>query len=345
MPSLQFYTIVVTALLAALPARQLVRTPDPQVEVLRARRAVPPDVTAGLAEAAGFAQVAVGQYVVLDRRGHTLFALAPDWTTKRPIVQIGFEPGRLLQPFGFDVDPQGRLILGDAPDNLERVQVFSATGSRESGFTLRRRAGPRLDVDGVVLNGVSSLRASASQTVLINEPQSGALITEYDYDGRPLRSLGLLRATGHESDAPLHLALNSGIALSAPGGGYIFVFQTGEPRFRRYDAAGRLLYERAIQGPELDDWLLKQPNVWSVSGGRESGSIPLVSVAVRAAAVDQAGSVWVSLAVPFTYVFDARGEKRRTVQFRGAGVIAPRSLAFTSDRRLLVTPGCYEFAP
>jgi hypothetical protein len=84
-----------------------------------------------------------------------------------------------------------------------------------------------------------------------------------------------------------------------------------------------------------------------VSGGgaRESGSIPLVSVAVRAAAVDQAGNVWVSLAVPFTYVFDARGEKRRTVQFRGAGVIAPRSLAFTADRRLLVTPGCYEFAP
>jgi hypothetical protein len=46
---------------------------------------------------------------------------------------------------------------------------------------------------------------------------------------------------------------------------------------------------------------------------------------------------------PFTYVYDARGDKIRTVQFKGADVIRPSSLFFTKDGRVLVTPGCYEF--
>jgi hypothetical protein len=49
--------------------------------------------------------------------------------------------------------------------------------------------------------------------------------------------------------------------------------------------------------------------------------------------------------VPFTYVYDASGEKRRTVQFRGAGEIRPSRLSFAADGRLLVTPGCYIFRP
>jgi hypothetical protein len=33
------------------------------------------------------------------------------------------------------------------------------------------------------------------------------------------------------------------------------------------------------------------------------------------------------------------------VQFRGAGILAPDSLFFARDGRLLVTPGLYEFKP
>jgi hypothetical protein len=44
-------------------------------------------------------------------------------------------------------------------------------------------------------------------------------------------------------------------------------------------------------------------------------------------------------------VYDSGGEKIRTVQFRGAGIIAPSSLFFNEKGRILVTPGCYEFAP
>ena len=64
---------------------------------------------------------------------------------------------------------------------------------------------------------------------------------------------------------------------------------------------------------------------------------------VRTAAVDRDGNLWISLAVPYTYVYDSTGDKRRTLLFRAAGVIAPTSFFFTRDRRVLVTPGCYAF--
>jgi hypothetical protein len=61
--------------------------------------------------------------------------------------------------------------------------------------------------------------------------------------------------------------------------------------------------------------------------------------------VDPSGQLWVTLTLPFTYVFDAQGDKVRTVQFTAAGTIHPTSLSFTQRGRLLVTPGCYEFDP
>jgi hypothetical protein len=70
-----------------------------------------------------------------------------------------------------------------------------------------------------------------------------------------------------------------------------------------------------------------------------------VTPAIRTAAVDGRGRLWISLAQPYTYVFDPQGDKIRTVQFRGAGIVSPTSLSFTRTGRLLVTPGCYEFNP
>ena len=65
---------------------------------------------------------------------------------------------------------------------------------------------------------------------------------------------------------------------------------------------------------------------------------------MRAAAVDPDGHLWVTLTVPFTYVYDPSGDKTRVIQFRGgAGILAPTSLFFADRARLLVTPGCFEF--
>ena len=66
---------------------------------------------------------------------------------------------------------------------------------------------------------------------------------------------------------------------------------------------------------------------------------------VRAAAVDAQDRLWVALAVPYAYVYDADGDKVRTVQFRAAGALQPTSLSFAPDGRLLATPGGYVFEP
>ena len=73
--------------------------------------------------------------------------------------------------------------------------------------------------------------------------------------------------------------------------------------------------------------------------------VPLVTPIVRTAALDALGRLWVSFLPPVTYVYDADGEKVRTVQLRGAGILTPASLSFAPGGRLLVAPGCYEFGP
>jgi hypothetical protein len=94
----------------------------------------------------------------------------------------------------------------------------------------------------------------------------------------------------------------------------------------------------------VDPYLAALPTRWPTRRV-EDRELPLVQPAVRAAAVDPRGRLWVSLVEPYTYVYDTQGDKIRTIQFRAAGLIAPTSLFFTNDSRLLVTPGCYEFGP
>ena len=175
-----------------------------------------------------------------------------------------------------------------------------------------------------------------------NAPESGALVTELDLDGHPIRQTGNLRPTGHEADRDVHLAMNTGLPVIDPTGGFFFVFQTGVPLFRKYDAAGALVFERHIEGVEIDGIVQTLPSVWP---RREIGGdvLPIVFPLIRTAAVDATGQLWVALTLPFTYVYDTRGDKIQTVQFRGAGVLSPTSLFFASPDRLLVTPGCYEF--
>jgi len=156
------------------------------------------------------------------------------------------------------------------------------------------------------------------------------------------RTMGHLRRTGHEDDRELHMALNSGIPLVDPRGGFYFVFQTGEPVFRKYDAAGQLVFERHIEGREIDQTIANLPTSWP-RRKTDEGEIPLVTPTIRTAAVDRDGNLWIAFVVPYTYVYDRDGDKRRTLQFRAVGLIAPSSLFFGTNGRVLVTPGLFEF--
>jgi hypothetical protein len=270
-----------------------------------------------------------------------VYTIAGDAPKK--IIEVGAEAGRVLDPSAFDIAPSdGSFVIADAPLRQQRIQTFTASGGRIGGFTLQAKEIARVTLDTLVLNGVGSIQFTG-ETILISQPESGALVTELTLYGQPKRSFGQLRATGQEADPNVHLALNTGLPLIDPAGGFYFVFVTGPPVFRKYDDRGTLLFERHIEGPEIDEYLRALPTRWPSRRNDDGDLLPLVPPGIRAAGVDRQGRLWVSLMQPFTYVYDASGDKIRTVQFRGADVLAPNSLFFSKDGRILVTPGCYEF--
>jgi hypothetical protein len=309
-------------------------------EVLVSVDAIPAHLAGRFREPRGFNQAAAGHFLIFDRRAHTVFGIDQGMTGAYPIVEIGAEEGRILGPTAFGVAADGSFVVADAPQGRVRVQVFSAVGQLLHAFLLPGPARTRLMIDGFAATGVASLFYTGT-SLLICQPEWGGLITEYSLRGEPLRTFGELRATGHEQDRAVHLALNAGLALTTPDGGYFLVFQAGRPAFRKYDADGQLQFERQVQGREIDPIVASSPNRWPRGADEE----PMIAPIVRAAAVDPKGQLWLSLSVPYTYVFDADGDKVRVVQLRAGGTVSPRSLAFSKDGRLLVTPMLAIFDP
>ncbi len=312
------------------------------VDVLRSTRGLPPHIVGAFREPDVCQQAPDGRYFVFDRRGHAVHRVDRGRTASTLLVRVGPEAGRIIGASTFDLGPDSRFVVADAPNGRERVQTFDLDGRRLGSFRLPGRAAPRITLGPLVLNGVGSLEFTG-RSILMNQPEIGGLITHFSLDGHPYRTFGVFRATGHESDRDLHLALNSGLPLTAPDGNHYFVFQSGRPAFRKYDGNGALLFERHIEGVELDPLINALPTVWPRRPDDRGRELPMVPPAVRTAAVDRAGNLWVALSTPFLYVYDPTGEKIRTVRLQAAGVVSPSSLHFPDDTRMLVAPGCYEF--
>jgi len=332
----------VAAMAAAAAAAIWGGAPLP-IETLQSVGGLPAHIAGAFNDITACEQSASGDYFVFDRRAHAVFTVPASLDARREIVKVGAEPGRLLRPYAFDLAEDGTFVVADAPANRGRIQEFLASGSSIGGFTLPVRQVPFVVMDDLVLSGLGSLEFTG-RSVLISQPETGSLVTEYAMNGAVLRTFGELRGTGQEQDPDVHNALNAGIAVVNPKGGFYYVFLAGIPMFRKYDAKGALVIERHIEGIEIDDYIRNIPTRWPRRRTPDSGELPIVRPAVRAAAADQDGNLWISLSTPYTYVYDASGEKIRIVQFRAAGIISPLTLFFASDRRLLVTPGCFAFA-
>jgi len=315
-----------------------------EVEILRSTGGLAADVVGLFREPAAFQRAPNGgDYFVFDRAGHAVYRVPPQGNVATRIVQIGPESGRILGPSAFDLAGD-RFFVADGPRQSERVQLFDLDGTRMADFRLPGRARPRITLGTLTLSGVSSLQWTG-RSILMSQPELGGIMTEFSVRGQPFRTIGTFRNTGHEADRDVHLALNSGLPLVIPTGGYYFVFQAGLPVFRRYDVDGQLLFERHIEGPELDATIQTLPTTWPRRADETDRDLPLIPPTVRTAAVDPDGNLWVSLVAPYTYVYDENGEKIRTIQFRAAGTVSPDSFFFESRDRLLVTPGCYIFTP
>jgi hypothetical protein len=257
----------------------------------------------------------------------------------RRIAGPGPAAGEILDPLAIALNTNDLIAVADSPNGYDRIQYFGADGLRVGGFYLPLPPSSRLTIANVLVAGGTALGFSGSRFI-VSRPDWGALVTELDTSGRVVRQMGSLRATGHAPDRALELAMNVGIPLAEPDGGFYFVFQTGVPILRKYAPDGTLVFERHIEGPELDARIQALPTTWPP---RPAANHPVVPPMVRAAAVDRAGGLWIALYVPYTYVYDRRGEKVRTVQFRGASLLSPSSLFFTADGRLIAGPRGYAF--
>ncbi len=316
--------------------------PATRAQVLTSSDALPARIAAGFSEPAAFVQSASGQYLVLDRRAQAVYSIDRERTTATRIVQVGPERGRIIRPTAFASEPGGSFIVADQPGASTRIQRFADRGYLLNGFMLPARPGPQLVADGLVAGGIGALQYTGD-SIFLSQPNSGSLITEYSWDGHVRRAFGALRTTGQEADPPVHLSLNSGLPLVDPTGGFYFVFQAGSPVFRKYDTGGDLVFERHVEGRELDETLRTQPSAWPrrrAPGGTEWPAVPVV---VRTAAVDPRGSLWVALAAGVVYVYSPDGEKIRALRLRAAGPLTPTSLFFPAASQMLVTPGCYIF--
>jgi hypothetical protein len=314
------------------------------IEVLHPVDALPAHICGQFREPTAFVQATAGHYLVMDRRAHTVSVINKQRTSLTTLLKVGMEKGAVLQPGALSLSSEGTFAVSDAPFSQERVQVFFDDGTAYTAFLLPGVAAPRLTIGSVILSGAGSMYFTG-RTLLMNVPESGALVSEFNLEGHLIRRIGTLRPTGHESDVQVHRALNVGLALGTSDGGLIFVFQTGKPMFRKYAADGRLEFERHIEGAVLDDYIQTLPTTWPVRKAGD-GTYPLVPPVVRTAAISPDGDLWVSLSFPFTYVYNAAGEKTRTVQLNGTGAFSPTSMAFSrasGSPRLLAMPGCFEF--
>jgi hypothetical protein len=312
------------------------------IQTLKSTGGLPAHIAGRFEEIGACERSAAGDYYVFDRRRHMVSLVPAALDAPKELVGVGVEPGRVLNPSAFDLAMDKTFAVADAPFGQPRVQFFFETGARLGGFALPQPKSAAARPSTVFFNLIASVKYTG-KSLLISQPESGTLIAEYGVDGQLLRSFGELRQTGYESDRELHLALNAGRIVINPRGGFYFVFAGGVPQFRKYDANGKLLFERYIQGSELDEYARNRPTTWPKRAGPDE--TPFVAPVVRAAAADPGGNLWISLAVPVSYVYDSAGDKLRTVQFSGAGIVAPNNLSFGPDGRLLITPGCYSFEP
>ncbi len=190
-----------TVLAQAPAGRPAAATSPGRVETLTSVRALPVETVGGFREPLGYQRTPSGLQFVFDRRGHTVYGV-DEHGASRKLVAIGGETGRVIEPTAFDVAADGTFVIADAPNGRERVQFFAADGRYLSGFFLPGRATARVTLGSLSLSGVGTLQFTG-RSVLISQPETGGLMTEYGLAGTPGRTIGTLRRPGHEHDREL----------------------------------------------------------------------------------------------------------------------------------------------
>ena len=117
-----------------------------------------------------------------------------------------------------------------------------------------------MTIGNLMLNGAGSIQHTGS-TLLISHPESGSLFTEYlrAATRSAASAAAAYRIRGRSTAAHRD---ERRLPLVDPTGGSSTSSSRALRSSARYDSTGTLIFERHIEGRELDDYLAVQPKRW-----------------------------------------------------------------------------------
>lgn len=253
-----------------------------------------------------------GKYYVSDVRGNRLLVINEAMQVEREIGRIGSGPGQLLHPGHVGVAKDGTIFVEDGGN--ERVQRFDPDGHCLGAFSPGAYEG---------------FKVSREKEVYLGQPESGSLVNVFTAEGKKLRSFGKLKkfsevygAQYSDKDELYEVAVNR-VRLFIDEAGSVYVTFMLAPIIQKYDSRGTLLFERRLQGEEINqltDILINRSAFKYLSTSRDGFEARFITLDP---VVDPGtGNIHVLLPNGLIYVADGDGQKVSLLrpQIRQAGV-------------------------
>jgi hypothetical protein len=270
-----------------------------------------------------------GKYFVTDFKSNSVLIINEKMEVGGGIGRIGSGPGRLFRPGGIDVASDGTIFVEDGGN--QRVEQFNENGNYVGEF-------PTTNHEGFAVG--------KQKEVYLGQPEEGHLITVYSATGKKLRSFGQLKKfsqeygpTFAEQDDQYAVAVNR-VRLSVDGHGDLYVSFMLLPLLQKYSPDGKLLFERRIEGTEIDELKEAIRRSKYLSTGRDGVDARIIALDP---VIDQAGEhIFVPLIDGSVYVADMSGRRlcllHPQVQLKSGQTFYPFIAGLGARGELLVTP-------
>jgi hypothetical protein len=250
-----------------------------------------------------------GRLYLFDDRTNRLFICDDSGRVFKTTGSIGDAPGQFYKPSAM-VTSAHSVVIYDRGNN--RIVVLTLDGDVKSQFPVQAQ--------------LYNIAAGDDDTIYVNDPSSGHLITALDINGRVLRSFGTLSslsALHHTSnqtrDERFHLTANR-VRLAIDKSNHIFAVFMIAPLIREYSRDGTLIREVGfddVNAHQLQELFWhKDPNLPITSGIIDGNQVPFL---VKDAAVNPAtGQLVVLTALSKLLIFDSECKETSMLEIKGA---------------------------
>jgi hypothetical protein len=266
-----------------------------------------------------------GLYVASDRARNSIVVLDEGARIQTEIGGIGSAPGKVFRPGYLDVADDGAIYVQDGGN--ERIQSFDIAGRYLGGFD----ASPYM-----------GFAAGTGGEVYLGQPEKGKLVSVYSREGKLLRSFGALKTFAEvygadyaQKNETYRTAINR-VRLTTDGEGNILVSFMLAPIIQKYTRRGELVFEKRLEGPEVERLAEMVANDSGESYFTMSmDGFPERVMALEATALP-GGEINVLLTDGSVYVADAEGRRLRVLRPQAAEGFTPDMTGASPGGELLV---------